>query len=227
MKNLFLFLTFLFFSCSNSNEEMNINLSIDGFKKGNVYLQKIQDSALVNIDSVFVQNGDIIKLKHKISSPEIFYINLDISNSEKRIEFFGEKGDIFIKTNLKKFNSEFEISGSFNDSVYRNYLKIIKQFNYNRLDLIKQSINKSQKKELDSVIVIEEKIENLNKRQYLYSLNFAVTNSNSHVSPLIALNEFSKNKVLLDTIIKSLNKEILISKYGKRLKATLNKIDDL
>ena len=43
---------------------MNINLSIDGFKKGNVYLQKIKDSALVNIDSVFVQNGDIIKLKH-------------------------------------------------------------------------------------------------------------------------------------------------------------------
>ena len=106
-------------------------------------------------------------------------------------------------------------------------MKIIKQFNYDRLDLIKQSINKSQKKELDSVIVIEEKIENLNKRQYLYSLNFAVTNSNSHVSPLIALNEFSKSKVLLDTIIKSLNKEILISKYGKRLKATLKKIDDL
>ena len=38
---------------------------------------------------------------------------------------------------------------------------------------------------------------------------------------------FSKSKVLLDTIIKSLNKEILISKYGKRLKTTLKKIDDL
>ena len=83
---------------------MNINLSIDGFKKGNVYLQKIQDSALVNIDSVFVQNGDIIKLKHKISSPEIFYINLDISNSEKSKL---DKIIITIEINTKVSNENF------------------------------------------------------------------------------------------------------------------------
>jgi|TARA_B110000438_G_scaffold131387_1_gene127528 hypothetical protein len=201
---------------------MNINLSIDGFKKGNVYLQKIKDSLLINIDSVYVENNESIILKYEINSPEIFYINLDISKKDNRIEFFGEKGDILIKTKLKKFNSEFKISGSFNDSIYRKYLEVIKKFNYKRLDLIKISFQKSQNKEMDSVKLIETEIKDLNKRQYLYSLNYAVTNGNTHVAPFIALNEFSYgSKVLLDTIKNSLTVEVLKSKYGKMLNKTI------
>tara|TARA_B110000444_G_scaffold79680_1_gene75267 strand:- start:180 stop:794 length:615 start_codon:yes stop_codon:yes gene_type:complete len=202
---------------------MNVNVSIDGFKKGNIYLQKIQDSTLINIDSVFVDEKGAIVLNYEISSPEIFYLNLDVSKNDNRIEFFGEKGDIFIKTSLKKFNSEFDISGSYNDSIYRGYLKIIKQFNFKRLDLIKLSLVKSQKKQLDSVKLIENKIQNLDKRQYLYSLNYSVTNGNSHVAPFIALNEFSQgSKILLDTIKNSLNKDVLNSKYGKLLEKTIS-----
>jgi|TARA_B110001450_G_scaffold101889_1_gene96466 hypothetical protein len=202
---------------------MNVNVSIDGFKKGNIYLQKIQDSTLINIDSVFVDEKGAIVLNYEISSPEIFYLNLDVSKNDNRIEFFGEKGDIFIKTSLKKFNSEFDISGSYNDSIYRGYLKIIKQFNFKRLDLIKLSLVKSQKKQLDSVKLIENKIQNLDKRQYLYSLNYSVTNGNSHVAPFIALNEFSQgNKIILDTIKNSLNKDVLNSKYGKLLEKTIS-----
>jgi hypothetical protein len=202
---------------------MNVNVSIDGFKKGNIYLQKIQDSTLINIDSVFVDEKGVIVLNYEISSPEIFYLNLDVSKNDNRIEFFGEKGDIFIKTSLKKFNSEFDISGSYNDSIYRGYLKIIKQFNFKRLDLIKLSLLKSQKKQLDSVKLIENKIQNLDKRQYLYSLNYSVTNGNSHVAPFIALNEFSQgSKIILDTIKNSLNKDVLNSKYGKLLEKTIS-----
>lgn len=198
---------------------MNINLSIDGFKKGNIYLQKIKDSTLINIDSVFVQNDKPIVLKYLINSPEIFYINMDISNNNNRIEFFGEKGDISIKASLKKFNSDFEISGSFNDSIYRKYLNIINQFNYKRLELIKLSFEKAQNKQIDSVELIESEIKNLNKRQYLYNLNYAVTNGDSNVAPFIALNEFSQeSKIILDTIKNSLNKEVLTSKYGMMLK---------
>ena len=223
MKNhLLVLISCLIIGCSDDKQIMNINLSIDGFKKGNVYLQKIKDSLLINIDSVFVENNQTIILKHEINSPEIFYINLDISKKDNRIEFFGEKGDIFIKTKLKKFNSEFEISGSVNDSIYRKYLEVIKKFNYNRLDLIKTSIQKSQNREMDSVKLIETEIKDLNKRQYLYSLNYAVTNGNTHVAPFIALNEFSLgSKVILDTIKNSLTKDVLKSKYGNMLKETI------
>ena len=72
---------------------------------------------------------------------------------------------------------------------------------------------------MDSVKLIETEIKDLNKRQYLYSLNYAVTNGNTHVAPFIALNEFSLgSKVLLDTIKNSLTIEVLKSKYGKMLK---------
>ena len=211
--------------CANNKKEMNLNVIINGFKKGNIYLQKIKDSTLINIDSIFIENNKSIVLKHQINSPQIFFINLDISKKDNRIEFFGEEGDITIKTNLKNFSSEFEVSGSYNDSVYRKYLNIIKQFNYKRLDLIKKSFEMSQSKELDSIKLIESEIENLNKRQYLYSLNYAVTNGSSHVAPFIALNEFSQGgKVLLDTIKNSLSKDVLSSKYGTLLKNTIEEL---
>ncbi|MBT4709107.1 MAG: DUF4369 domain-containing protein, partial [Flavobacteriaceae bacterium] len=71
---------------------MNVNVTIDGFKKGNIYLQKIKDSVLINVDSTFIENKRPIVLKYELNSPEIFYVNMDISKNDNRIEFFGEKG---------------------------------------------------------------------------------------------------------------------------------------
>ena len=115
---------------------MTVKVNVENFKKGNVYLQKVSDSTLINIDSIFVKKNEPIILKYKIDSPELFYLNLDVSNIENRIEFFGEKGEININTSLEKFNSDFIISGSSVDSVYREYLSVIKKFNNQRLDLI-------------------------------------------------------------------------------------------
>ena len=73
------------------------------------------------------------------------------------------------------------------------------------------------------VAYLSKKINKLNKRQYLYTLNFAVSNGKSHVAPFIALNEFSEDsKILLDTIRKSLSNEVLNSKYGDMLVKKIN-----
>lgn len=217
MKIKLFLIIFLVWGCTNDKDQINVDVSIGGFKKGKVYLQKIIDSSIVNLDSVFVNNKNRIILKSKIKSPEIFYINLDISENENKIAFFGEKGDIKIVTNLKRFNTEFEVTGSSNDSIYRQYLNVIRKFNNNRLDLIKLSFDNLKNK--DTVDIIQKQIENLNKRQYLYSLNFAVTNGEYHVAPYIALSEFPEStKVLLDTIKNSLSNEVSNSKYGQMLK---------
>ena len=217
MKLKLLFVIFIIMGCENEKNQINVNVQIDGFKKGKIYLQKIKDSVLVNLDSVFVDSKNPITLKSKIESPEIFYIDLDIAGKDNKIAFFAEKGDIKIATNLKRFNTDFEISGSSNDSVYRNYLRVIKKFNNNKLDLIKVSFDNSIDK--DSVAIIQTKIKSLNKRQYMYSLNFAVTNGKYHVAPYIALSEFyNSEKVLLDTIKTSLSNKVLNSKYGQMLK---------
>tara|TARA_B110000116_G_C16722738_1_gene529905 strand:- start:467 stop:1081 length:615 start_codon:yes stop_codon:yes gene_type:complete len=195
---------------------MTVKVKIENFKKGNVYLQKISDSALINVDSIFVKKNESIILKYNIDSPELFYLNLDVSNIENRIEFFGEKGEINIDTSLEKFNSDFKISGSSSDSIYRDYLSVIKKFNNQKLDLIQLSFNLTKTELNDSLIKVQNQIKSLNKRQYLYNLNYTVSNGNSFISPLIAINEFSESdKIVLDTIKNSMSKQVLESKYGK------------
>ena len=195
---------------------MTVNVKVENFKKGNVYLQKISDSALINVDSIFVKKNESIILKYNIASPELFYLNLDVSNIENRIEFFGENGEINIDTSLEKFNSDFKISGSSIDSIYRDYLSVIKKFNNQKLDLIQLSFNLTKTELDDSLIKVQNQIKSLNKRQYLYNLNYIVSNGNSFVSPLIAINEFSESgKIVLDTIKNSMSKQVLESKYGK------------
>ena len=208
---------FLLLGCENNiNKNMNVNINIKNFKKGHVYLQKVTDSAIVNIDSIFVKNEKPIIFEYDIDSPELFYVNLDISKLDNRIEFFGENGNITIDTSLEKFNSDFKINGSYNDSIYREYLKIIKQFNNKKLDLIELSFNLSKANQVDSLVKVQKNLETLNKSQYLYNLNYVVSNGDRFISPLIAINEFSQaSKVIKDTIRKSMSKEVQESKYGK------------
>ncbi len=202
---------------------MILDLQVEGFKKGKIYLQKINDSVLVNVDSIYVEDDSYLQFKQKINSPEIFYIALNISKNDNRIEFFAENSDITIKSNLKKFNSDYTVTGSFNDSVYRDYQNIIKKFNYEKLDLIEKSINLTKMQKFDSVNLIENEIQNINKRKLLYSLNFAVNNGNSSVAPYIAINNFKNNdQLILDTIFMSLDKNVKESKYGKMLSKLIN-----
>ena len=202
---------------------MILDLKVEGFKKGKIYLQKIKDSVLVNIDSIYVEDDNYLQFKQNIKSPEIFYIALNISKNDNRIEFFAENSDIAIKSNLKRFNSDFTVTGSFNDSIYRNYQNIIKKFNYEKLDLIEKSINLTKMQKFDSVNLIENEIQNIDKRKLLYSLNYAVNNGNSSVAPFIAINNFNNNdRLILDTIFRSLDKNVKGSKYGKMLSKLIN-----
>ncbi len=202
--------------CENNQNDMTVKVDVKNFKKGNIYLQKISDSTLINVDSVFVKKNEPIIFKSKIDSPELFYLNLDVSNIDNRIEFFGESGEININTSLEKFNSDFIISGSSTDSIYRTYISVIKKFNNQRLDLIKLSFDLAKIEMNDSLVKIQNQINSLNKRQYLYNLNYVVSNGKSYLSPLIAINEFSDSgKIVLDTIKNSMSNEVLNSKYGK------------
>ena len=217
MKKLLL-ISFLFIltNCENNENNMTVKVKVENFKKGNIYLQKISDSALINVDSIFVKKNESIILKYNIDSPELFYLNLDVSDIDNRIEFFGEKGEINIDTSLEKFNSDFKISGSSIDSLYRDYLSVIKKFNNQKLDLIQLSFNLTKTELDDSLIKVQNQIKSLDKRQYLYNLNYTVSNGNSFISPLVAINEFSEaGKIVLDTIKNSMSKQVLESKYGK------------
>ena len=200
---------------------MIVSGNIDGLKKGTVYLQKQQDSIIVSIDSILLEGNSNFKLETEINEPDIYYLYLDKNDGDSLndiITFFGNNGEINIKTSLKNFDSSYEISGSKNTELLQEYFSIIRKFNLQNLDLLeifyKAQIENNQAK-IDSV---NTQIENLIKRKYLYTLNFATNNSEFEISPYLAVSQIADaNQEFLLKLYDTLPEKIKNSKYGKIL----------
>ena len=204
-------------ACSKENENtMYVKGSVKGLKKGTFYLQKQIDSLIVSVDSVSVSGSTEFMMTDVVESPEMYYLTL--GNSTKRIAFFGEKDTISISSQLDRFQQKAVIKGSDNQDLLNNFNEIQNKFNNQKLDLIKEEFEARKIKSQDSVDIVANKLKTLNRKRYLYTTNFAVTNGNHEVSPYIALTELvDANIKLLDTVNNSLSEEIKVSKYGKQL----------
>ena len=200
---------------------MIVSGNIDGLKKGTIYLQKQQDSIIVSIDSILLEGNSNFKLETEINEPDIYYLYLDKNDGDSLndiITFFGNNGEINIKTSLKNFDSSYEISGSKNTELLQEYFSIIRKFNLQNLDLLeifyKAQIENNQAK-IDSV---NTQIENLIKRKYLYTLNFATNNSEFEISPYLAVSQIANaNQEFLLKLYDTLPEKVKNSKYGKIL----------
>ena len=212
----------LFIICCNSDQnQMIVSGKVDGLRKGTIYLQKELDSTIVSLDSVKINGNSDFKLSTVIDEPDIYYLYLNKDDGDSLndiITFFGNKGEININTSLSTFDSSYEISGSKNSELLREYFSIIRKYNLQNLDLLEifynAQINNNQKT-IDSV---NEKLENLIKRKYLYSLNFSITNSANEISPYIVVSQIPDVNIdLLRKVYDTLPEDIKVSKYGKVL----------
>ena len=185
---------------------MVVKGQIEGLRKGTVYLQKIKDSVLINIDSLTIDGIPNFEFKQEISLND-------------RILFFGEKGEIVINTLLNTFESSAKVTGSENQVLLQEYRSISRKFDEQNLNYVKGYLNAIQTKLDDAVIdSIQTGIDNLLKRRYLYALNFASNNGDNVIAPYIALTEvYDANIKLLDTVASKLSEEVKASKYGKEL----------
>lgn len=217
------------FSCDRKTENtMTVSGTIDGLKKGTLYLQKAQDSTLVNIDSLSIKGNGTFSFSYEIESPELFYLYLDKADNNDindRITFFGESGEIIISTAWNTFDTNSEISGSKSHEKYAEFQSMLSNFNKKDLELLQGILPNEitlSEVELDSI----KKLRNTNLlRRYQYILNFGLTNPNSHVTPYVTLIEASDaNPKYLDSIYNSLNTEVANSKYGKKLNTYLESI---
>ena len=80
--------------------------------------------------------------------------------------------------------------------------------------------NFEAKKQNDTAVLIKNNTDyqNLVKRKYLYTVNFAISNADLEVAPYVTMNEiFDANIKYLDTIAMSLSPKIQESLYGKQL----------
>jgi len=224
MKKLALLLVILISITSCSEKESNLIVSgeIKGLKKGTLYLQKIKDTALVNIDSVVVDGDPMFSMETYIESPQIMYLYLekvDNNTYDDRIDFFADEGEISINTKLEKFETSAEVVGSVNQEKLVEYRKMISRFNDQNLDLIKASFEAEKSQDEDKLMEIDKKYDGLLKRKYLYTVNFAINNKDHEIAPYLALSEvFDANIKYLDTIYNSLAPKVKKSKYGKELK---------
>ena len=221
-----LIVSILMIACSSEKDgNMVVEGTIKGLKKGTLYLQKMNDTAIISIDSVNVLGDGNFRLTDNIESPIMYYLTYDGNANDKRILFFGGKGTITINDNMSTFGFSPEITGSPNQLVLDKFLKINNQFKNQRLEFIKKEFDARQSKNIDLIENLEEDYNRMIKRKYLYTTNFALSNSNSEAAAYIALTElYDANIKLLDTINKKLSMEVKNSIYGKRLDKYISKI---
>jgi len=222
MKIKALLLALILASCSNSNE-LILDVKIKDLKKGKLVLTKLNDSIFQPIDSFNVNGQKNIVFKNELNEPQFLFLNLFTNESYEplSLSFFAEKGQIKLVTSLEKYGYELKVTGSKNDSIYRNYLKLNKRFNDEKVDLIKKSFKKRKSQENDSVIIIDDLLLKLNKRQFLHNANYVIRNKNYEISPYLAITDLKDSKKILDTVYKSLSDKVLKSKYSLILKSLL------
>lgn len=211
-----------FVACKeNPQYDMTVTGSIKGLKKGTLYLQKLNDTLLQNIDSMVIDGDETFVLQADLASAELFFLHLDKydgSKADNTIPFFAEKDTVYIYSTLKKFVADAKIKGSENQDRLNEFREMISQFNNKRLDLIKAQFEARQKNLTEEAEKITGQLDNLLKRQYLYVANFAVTHNDSEIAPYLALVEiYDATTPILDTVYKSLTPTIKDSKYGKEL----------
>lgn len=231
MKKFFYFICFFILNISckppiNINS-MYISGDISGVRNGSLILKKYQDSVLVTIDSFQIKGSSKFNLKAEINEPEIFHLYLKKNEEDslnERIVFFGEKGEIKIKTRLKTFESSAFIEGSKNNDLLEEYKSISRKFNSQNLEFFKLYLEAQKEQNLKLIDSFRIKIDNLTKRRYLYTLNFANTHSNKMISPYIIITEMrNASPSYLDTIVKKMPDNIKKSKYGKLFMEILKK----
>ena len=190
-------LSLLFINCEPSKKTTDENLMIvkgriEGLRKGNLFLQKIQDTVLINVDSTQVNVTPDFQFQTPIETPEIFYLYLDKEDGDSlndRILFFGEKGQIEINTLLKTFESSAQISGSENQELLQEYLSFNRKFNDQNLVLMQGFYEAQIAQNKERADSLQNKIDNLLKRRYLYTINFAAKNTDKNIAPYLALTQ--------------------------------------
>lgn len=215
-----LLLTCVLVACSESNN-FTVSGTVKGLKKGTLYLQRIQDTALINIDSLVVDGDPEFEFSLTIDEPEVLYLHLDkvdASGYDDRILFFAEPGEMNITTSLKNFEGFAAVMGAENQMRWTEFQKMNQQFNDKNLDLIKRSYDAQISGVQEDILKYDDSLQRLLTSKYRYTAQFASTHANLEMAPFLVLSQIpDANVTYLDTIYKRFPNNIKRSKYGKQL----------
>ena len=223
MKILFTVITIICLTCSCSKKNTTFSGTIKGLSKGTLYLQQIKDSSLITLDSVSLNGSSHFSFNFNLTEPDVFFFHLDKKDGtifNDRLTLFLTPGENNLKAKLRDFEKTATITGSPNHEKLAEYKSMIQKFNLDdfKLAQLNNIANKTGKQ--DFVDATIENQNNLLKRKYLYTVNFAIKNKDLEVAPYVVTTEIPDvNPKYLDTIYKSLPEHIKASKYGIKLEA--------
>ncbi len=216
-------LALFFFSCSGDpSQNMEVSGTVKGLKKGTLFLQKVEDSVLVNLDSLEMRGDGDFAFSTALESPEVFYLYLkkaDNNDINDRITFFGEPGKITINTVWNAFDSKAVVTGSETQEKLEEFREVMSRFNAENLAQVRAANDPRILADPEAMDSLQKANENNIRRSYLYALNYAMSNTKSHIAPYIVLSEVAEANVkYLDSLYNSLDAEVAQGKYGKALK---------
>ena len=218
------------FCSSPVKKNMMVNGKIDGLRKGTLYLQKMEDTLLVSVDSVEIKGEDSFTLADDVQSPEFYFLSLNKNDGDsltERIPFFGEAGEIKINTLLRTFASSAKIEGSQNQILWDEYISIMRKFNKKNLENYETFIDADENKSVEERAAdLKKANESILKRKYLFALNFAMNNADKEVAAYIGAYEVGGTVPLfLDSLYNKLSPEVKSSKYGLAFKQEINSLE--
>lgn len=204
-------------SCiKEEKHNVHINGSVEGLTKGKLYLQRLQDSILVSIDSISLDNEENFTLKTFVDEPEMMLLKLQKHGSDDYIDYltlFIEPSEYNIQAKMINFQNAEVTTTSANQHKWNEYNGILRKFNNQELDFLAEQILADEERQK----ILQKQLDLLFKRKYLYSINFALTNKNLAVSPYVIISETPEANIkYLDSIYNSYSEEIKNSLYGKQ-----------
>jgi len=209
-------------SCDKQEKTGNLEISgnIKGLKKGTLYLKQLQDTVLVNIDTIQIDGDSKFTTAVNLKEAEMLYLFLDrgkTASIDNSLPFFAEAGKMTIETNLETYYAMAKVTGSKNQGLLEEYNTVKKRFIDQELEIKVKDMEASIKnKTLPETEIV--KYENALKRRYLYTANFAMTHKDFEVSPYVVIAETPNLGLgFIKQILDGLSPKVKASKYGKLL----------
>ena len=221
---LFIALITLLIACNkNENNKGNLHLTgeIKGLKQGKLYIQKLNDTNLVIIDSILFDGDSKFESHLNIESPEMLYLFLDKGNTksiDNSLFIFAEPGKMNLETSVELFYSDAKVTGSKNHDLWIEFSKTNRRFTEENLNIIEKRLQNEINFNAERQDSIDKAYDRLLKRKYLYVANFAMNHADHEVAPYLALTEIADiNVSYLDSIANKMTPKVSESKYGKIL----------
>jgi hypothetical protein len=227
MKHLLLSLSAiaLLASCNSTSENTEVTISINGLKKGTVYLQKITKAGLINLDSVESNGKETLNLGLNLNHPELIYAYLDKADGSTfndRLAIFAEPGEIHISTSLTNFENDAVIKAGEEHEAFKNLQEMLSRFNKKDFELMQlaQTDRINDDRFVDSIV---KQSNSNNIKRYQFIANYALSNPNKYVSAYLVTSEGEElNPKWKDSIFNNFSEAIKKSTYGQQLNSQLS-----